>query len=641
MLLMNHEIRNVVLAGQMDSLKAQSVIGSAMAELSPVIIIALLISAFLCMGISTYFSIAIKNVLLTIGELRKNHLSARTDNRSKDEIGQMSRELDGFADNLKINVLGVMQRIAAGNTSDLDLKCEDPYDEVIPVMISTVETLRDITGDTKSIIAAAEAGDLTQRCRAEIYRGSWADLAGEINNLMDSISRPVHEVCENINKISVFDFTSQVTGNYEGLFKEMAEDTNNLCMRLRGIQHALDMVSNGDTSIRGNYEKIGKRSDNDQMMPTIIRMFENIENMICETKNLSENSVNGNIDIRGDISKFSGGYKEVIEGFNNTLDAVAAPITEMHEVLDAMAVNDYTLSVSEGYKGEYDKLANAINDVRSRLLTVQNVAIKISEGDTSELEVLKPIGRRSENDRILPALIKMMENINLLIKETTAIADSAAEGNLDIRGDADQFGGGYRHIVQSINAFLDAVEAPVGEITDVMGSVETGVLDCRITSDYQGKFKELADAVNHTVMQLMSIIQEMNHALTEISKGNLSMSAVREYEGDYHPLSVATNLILDSLNDLLSKIDIDSQQVREGASELSEASQNLAQGATEQASSVEELSASIAEIASETISQEPCLQDQGTGRHRRRSHEQSTVLHERYPGLLNEHFHDH
>ena len=120
-------------------------------------------------------------------------------------------------------------------------------------------------------------------------------LAQKINTLCDSVSAPIEEVRGVIGKLSVNDYTVKVEGNYKGAFKALADDVNMVIERLDVIQDVVTRVSQGDTSKLEEFEKVGRHSENDNMMPAIIAMMKAIENLINEVEHLSVEAVNGNI----------------------------------------------------------------------------------------------------------------------------------------------------------------------------------------------------------------------------------------------------------------------------------------------------------------------------------------------------------
>jgi len=562
-----------------------------------IVIVAILISIFF---ITILVSKPLKKTVKVIEEYSNGYLKERLPVRSGDEIGKMSAAMNTLADSLQFDVLGTMKNISSGNM-DTNLEAKSEKDEITPVLKDTINTVKSISYEMKLIIKAAQDGDLSQRCDAQKYNGSWATLTSEINNLMNSITKPLDEVRSVIGKISVNDFTKKIEGQYQGAFKNLADDVNVVRDRLVNLQNDMISISKGNTDQLEIIEKIGKYSENDNMLPAEIMMMRNIRNLIVEVNHLSEEAMSGNIsNAHGDTAKFEGGYKKIVEGFNITLDAISEPISETMNALGAMSSNDFTIKMSESYKGDYLKIAKAVNDVRAQLLEVQNIILQISNGDISDLERLKAIGSVGENDKLTPAFIQMMETTGRLIAETTALAESAASGNLSIRGDSSKFHGEYANIIKFINHMLDEVEKPINEVLKIMTSISNSQFDVHIKGDYKGDFAILVDSVNTTADTLNHVIQEVTGIISEFAKGNFSMESITEFSGDFKAVSTALNQILNSLNELFGSINQMAQQVAAGSAQVSEGSQSLSQGTTEQASTVEQLTASVAEIASAT-----------------------------------------
>ena len=485
----------------------------------------------------------------------------------------------------------------------VDLKNKDENDEITPTIISTVRTINSIVNEMSTIIEAANNGEMDKRCDISEYSGAWASMAQRINNLMDTVSEPISEVRNVIGKMSVNDYSLKVKGLYKGAFKELGDDINKVRDRLLDIQDVVQRISHGDTGRREEFEQTGAQSPNDNMTPACIMMMKTIDSLIEEVNVLSKEAVNGNvINTRGNADRFEGGFKKVVEGFNSTLDAVSKPISEMIEVLGRMSVNDFTLQADENYKGEFLKLAQSANKVQSHLFAIQNVAVKISNGDISELSRYKENGKESENDQLTPAFTQMMGTISALISETTTIAKSAADGNLEIRGDVGKFEGGYADIIKSVNDLLVAVDKPINDVSKVMTAISDFRLGERINNDYNGEFGVLTKVVNNTASTLENVIGEISKAMTSIKEGNFDIDRLEDFQGDFKEISDAINSILSTFNELLGNINATAEQVSSGSTQVSQGSQSLAQGATEQASAVEELTATVTQISSNTSS---------------------------------------
>ena len=477
----------------------------------------------------------------------------------------------------------------------------DQFAQLNQYILGITGSLKNLDIDTKSLSENIKNGNLDFRIDTAKYNGGfYSAICGNINEAIDAMSVPLSEASTVLKKLEVSDYTLNMKGEYKGRFLEFSNLINTLITRLLAVQNVFVKVSNGDTSPLEDMRKIGKRSENDKMMPAAINMMEAIQGVIDEIGKIALESTNGNIrSARGSVGNLNGGYKEIITGVNALLDTVSKPMEETIHILSKMSLNDYTESMSGHYMGDFTSIAKAVNDVRERLLSVQNVAVKISKGDISELENFRKVGRRSENDNLMPAFTGMMETIQELIKETTDISSAAIQGNLNVRGDADKFKGDYVNIIKGINETIDAVVEPINEVTDVMTQMAAGTVNISVKGTYKGQYEVLTNAMNSLLNSLGFVINDISRVLSGIAGGNLNIDIAKDYQGDYAVISDSLKTIIKSLNNTLGNIHTAAEQVSVGANQISSTSQTLSQGSEEQASSVEEVTASITQLAAQ------------------------------------------
>ncbi len=403
-------------------------------------------------------------------------------------------------------------RLANGeHQEDLQNHYQGRYSVLIDNLNSVRRSVASLAGETRRVAVSVAEGNLSERGSRGDMEGLFADVIGQFNNMLDSISAPLDVASACIDKMSRGEELEILDNSYKGYFAQL-----------------IDHLSNVRTSLYALLGEAGK---------------------------LAEAGTNGNLSVRGDISKVQGGYAEIIEGFNRTLDTITIPLNDASQMLEKMAVNDYSLKMSGEYKGMMNDFAKSANRVRESLINVQDTFVLLAKGDISPLETYRKIGKRSENDQLLPSALAMMQALHDLIGESNALAAAALAGNLDARGNEAGFEGGYREIITGMNKTMEAFSVPIGEAVDVLSHLAQGNLTVEVTREYQGKYDEIKRSLNHTIQ---------------------------------------------SFNELLSEINNAADQVSVGSKQVSDASQSLAQGATEQASSVEELTSSIMEIAAQT-----------------------------------------
>jgi methyl-accepting chemotaxis protein len=287
------------------------------------------------------------------------------------------------------------------------------------------------------------------------------------------------------------------------------------------------------------------------------RMKASIERMIADSQMLVDAAVSGELKTRADENMHKGDYRKIVEGMNNTLNAVALPIAEASAHLERMADGeDLEVLDTEKYKGDFKLIINNLNRVR--------------------------------------------DSLYLLLGDSSMLVDAAAQGKLSTRADESRHNGGYRKIISGVNQTLDQVIGPLNEAAAVMGEMAKGNLHVQMEGDYKGDFAIIKDALNGTIRSMNQYISEISDVLGKMAAGDLTHEIVSGFKGDFVALKNSINQIVDALNEVLYEINIAADQVAEGTVQVSAGNQAVSQGASEQASSIEELTASVTMISEQT-----------------------------------------
>lgn len=374
-----------------------------------------------------------------------------------------------------------------------------------------IDMISMLVNEVGVVIAAGREGKLDQRANADRAQGVWRKILRGVNDAMDAVIGPLNIAAEYVDRIAKGDIPPKIMDSYQGDFNEIKNNLNTCIDVMNGL--------------------------------------------LKEVNALIRATSDGKLDIRGNEAAFTGGWGELVKGMNSLMETVAVPIDEMMAVLSRMAVNDYSLSMEKEYNGDWNNLKKATNDVRTRLLRVVEILNHISNGDLNDLSDLKEVGRRSEKDQLLPALIRMIEAIQSLVADADMLAREALEGELDTRADAGRHSGDFRKVVEGVNNTLDAVLEPIDEAAECLKEMARGNLDVAVTGAYQGKHAVIKDAMNTT---------------------------------------------LDSINKILSQVFTAIGQVAVGSQQTSESSQNLSRGAAETACTMEQITSSMHEMSTQT-----------------------------------------
>lgn len=454
------------------------------------------------------------------------------------------------------------------------------------------------------------------------------------------ITDPIKKVNHMIKEMGLGHLSDRLNMEPNDEIGEMAIAMDNFADVLQtDVIAVMNQISDGDVSAT---IEIG--DDQDEIKPALKKTIESIRGLIAEATMLAQAGVAGELSTRGDAQAFKGGFKDIVVGVNHTLDAVVGPLNvaadyvsrigkgqipekitatyngdfntlknninacinglgalqEGSRVLKKMSLNDYSEKMNADHLGIYGNIAESVNDVHTRLTRIVEISTHIANGDMVDLEVLTKIGKRSDNDTLIPALVSMIQNIINLVDETEKMARIAIEGNLSNRGDVSGFPGQYGKIVTGFNQTLDAVIAPIEEASAILTQLSQGNLRSKMEGNYHGDHAQIKDALNQTISFLSQYVGEITSTLEEMGRSNLSQEITTDYLGDFQAIKTALNDINTNLSHTMTEINVAAGQVEVGAQQISDGGQALAQGTTEQASAIEELTASIEEVAGET-----------------------------------------
>ncbi|HBC93783.1 MAG TPA: hypothetical protein DCZ10_13045 [Pelotomaculum sp.] len=501
------------------------------------------------------------NEMLTVfGKMAVNDFSQKM---VKDYTGAWNnlKEATNLVHALLARIQIILDNISKGDLSDLDelkkVGKRSANDELIPAIVGMMEAIQNLVADTNMLAVAAVEGRLDTRADVMKHNGDFRKVVEGVNKTLDAVIGPLNVAAEYVDLISKGNIPPKITDTYQGDFNEVKNNLNG----------CIDVV-NG---------------------------------LLKEVEHLIQAVQNGKLDTRGQAAAFAGDWGELVGGMNGMMEAVCNPVNELIAVLKRMAVNDLTKKMDKEYAGVWDDLKKATNDVNRRMTRIHETVVNISNGSLIDLEDYKKVGRRSENDGLVPGFIRMIEAIQKLAGDANMLAGAAVEGKLDTRADAVRHDGEYRKIIDGVNKMMDAVINPIHEAAGCLKEMADGNLNVRVAGHYKGDHAIIKNALNTTLEALNKIIkEEAVRCLQEIAQGNLDVAITGDYKGDYACIQDALNKTVNDLNESLGQISIATEQVNTGAWQVSDSSQALSQGAAESASALEQLTSSMQEMNSQT-----------------------------------------
>ncbi len=498
--------------------------------------------------------------------------------RSQDEIGTLSRAFERLVAYIQ-DTARIAEKIAGGDLA-VEVKALSEQDVLGKSFSLMAHTLRGIIEEINGLTSSASEGKLSVRGDVGHFDGEYAHIITGINATLDAVVEPVSVAAEYMRRMATGDFPPPITEEYKGDFNIIKKSLNTLIANLHGMVQVAEQVADGDLSV-----SVHVLSEQDRLGKSLSRMVETIRHIVESINRLTDAVQDGALDARGDATQFGGEYARIVQGVNKTLDAVVTPLNVTADAIALIANGKMPQRITEAYKGDFNTIKQNVNLLIEAVEATTNIAEEIANGNM-QVEVLE----RSEHDRLMKALNRMIRRLQTILLETNALIQDIRDGRLDARGNAAEFEGGWKDLVSGINDVIAAFVAPIKMASDSVERIARGEIPPAITQEYKGDFNHIKRNLN----TLITATNEITHVTEQMAQGDL-MVEVNERSAD--------DLLMQALNTMIRQFKNVVQEVKGAANtmalsseQLRSSAESMATGASHQAAATEEVSSSMQEM---------------------------------------------
>ncbi|NOV31523.1 methyl-accepting chemotaxis protein [Methylomonas sp. ZR1] len=459
----------------------------------------------------------------------------------------LTRQLGGEPD----FVADLAYKISTGDLSTrIDLKPGDNT-SVMSGMSQMVSAIKALIDDAGMLTTAAVEGRLSTRADVSKHQGDFRVIVNGVNQTLDAVIGPLNVAADYVDNIAKGAIPAKITDHYNGDFNVIKNNLNTCIDAVNALVADADMLSTA--------------------------------------------AVQGRLATRADATKHQGDFRKIVEGVNNTLDAVIGPLNVAAEYVDNISKGAIPAKITDTYNGDFNTIKNNLNNcidaisnmvaeaaalekaaIEGRLATradasqYQGDYRKIVEGVNNTLDaVIGPLNVAAEYvDNIsrgaIPAKItdtyngdfntiknnlnNCIDAISSMVAEAAALEKAAIEGRLATRADASQYQGDYRKIVEGVNNTLDAVIGPLNVAADYVDNISKGAIPAKITDTYNGDFNVIKNNLNTCIDAVNALVADANMLSTAAVEGRLATRAdATKHQGDFRKIVEGVNSTLDAV----------------------------------------------------------------------------------------------
>jgi len=498
------------------------------------ILFAFLISFWLASKITKSLSV----VLGKISKLSKGDIPEKVQFFSGDEIGKM-----GIGINSLIDSFGRTTKFAENiKNGNLEAKYEllSDNDMLGSALVAMMENLKKVIQETnEAVMIVAEEGKLSTRLSTEGKYGAWNDLYVSINELFESISRPVKSIESILTAMASGDLSDRYTYEAQGEIKQLTDSLNlalsNLNNLLSDISETAELIGNSSTEMYDSGKEMD--SSTNEIATAIAEMNRGAHTQVSKVDESSELAEN--------ISTSSKEMAQKSQSINIAANKGASDSekgTEMAEnvTVSINEINEISKSTNESMKtllersGEITRILSVITDIAAQTnLLALNAAIEAAQAG----EAGRGFAVVAEEIR------KLAEGSRTSAKDIESVIGDVAE---DIRKTADMM----ESMTKSVNKGVEASE----EATNVFKEMSSSSL---LTLKHSEEILETSKEQSDKIMDVVSIIESIVVIAEQTSAGTeeVTTSAQQLSLGmkDYVSKSQSLNEISEDLKTKINK----------------------------------------------------------------------------------------
>lgn len=386
---------------------------------------------------------------------------------SGDEFKRLAENLEDMGKSIKEKSVAI-EEISRGNT-DFKIEMKSKSDTLAKNINLMSYKMKNIILQTKRISENIRKGRLNESIDVSDLEGDWKIMAQGVNRIIRELKDPLLYSAEYISKISKGNMDIEIEKTYSG--------------ELSKISDSLLEIKESTNILR---EEIGS---------------------------IIENSLEGNLDYRGDSRRLKGEFKNIIDGVNSALDAIIKPVKEGASVLENISMGKLDARFEGDYSGDHaiikDSLNNTIGFLNSYLGEITYILSEMSKGNL-DIEIKKKyIGDFVEIKDSLEGIIGSFSHILRNIQELSNEVEIGAE---------------------STSIFSERISKnsmdQAGTIEEITASISDITVQTRQNASYASRANELSKEIMDISSKGRSKMSQMLSAMDELGNSSKSIKEI-------------------------------------------------------------------------------------------------------------------
>ncbi|MCB9653258.1 MAG: HAMP domain-containing protein [Deltaproteobacteria bacterium] len=367
---------------------------------------------------------------------------------------------------------------------------------------------------------------------------------------------------------------------------------------LQTCVEAANRIAAGDVDVdleSGRGDEVG------ELLSSMNQMAVNIRRLTEDARQLSRAAQDGLLSTRADVGAHQGEFRALMQGVNDTLDAVVGPLQVSASYVDSIAKGDIPPRITTAYSGDFNAIKHNLNTLIDTLSNFNADMRRMSDQhDAGDIDVVMPSNNYHGAYRTMAEGVNSMVKGHIVVKKK-AMACVAEFGRGNFDAPLDRFPGKKAFINDTIEQVRTNLRSLIADTQSLVAAAVAGRLKTRAdASRHEGDFRRIVQGVNETLDAVINPIEEAADVLEQLAAADLRARVRGQYQGDHARIKDSLNNMAEALHAAMGQVSNSTLQLSSASSQIAASSQAVSSGASQQAGALEETSSTLEEIASMT-----------------------------------------
>lgn len=255
----------------------------------------------------------------------------------------------------------------------IDIYQKDEIGNLADAFRNVQGSLKGILKELGNLIQATKDGVLDARGDKSGFTGSWGELVGGVNELIDSFVMPFNVASNCIHRIALGDMPEKITGEYKGDFNKIKTNLNMLIQAMNEITRLAEEMAGGNLMV-----KVQMRSGQDKLMQALNSMLTDLTTVVTHVQMAADSATSGSMELSSSSEQMSQGATEQASAAEEASASMEEMVSTIRQNADNALQTEKIASKAAGDAKEggeaVAKTVAAMKEIAGKISIIEEIA---------------------------------------------------------------------------------------------------------------------------------------------------------------------------------------------------------------------------------------------------------------------------